>query len=75
MNECIQPAALQPIHQLRRRNNVGELALGEVTPFAVMTEHIAHRHIGAAGVVQRGYEVRSDKTGPAGHQQHDIPKL
>ena len=57
--------------QLRRRHDVGELALGEIAPFAVMAEHIANGDIGAAGVIQRGHDVRPDKTGATGHQQHD----
>ena len=39
----------------------------------VVAEHIAHHDIGAAGVVQRSHDIRSDKTGPAGHQQHYVP--
>src|SRR5712672_1322407 len=40
-----------------------------------MAEQIANRYIGVAGVVQRGHDVRSDKTGATGHQEHDIPCL
>jgi hypothetical protein len=54
-------------------DDVRELALGEIAPFAVMAEHIANRHIGAISVIQRGHEIRPDKTGAAGHKQHDIP--
>ena len=57
----------------RRRHDVGELALGEIAPFAVMAEHVANRDVGAAGVIQRGHDVRSDKTGATGHQQHSVP--
>ena len=72
MDDGIEPAALQPGQQFGRRHDVGELALGEVAPFAVMAEQVADGDIGAAGVVQRGHDVRSDKTGAAGHQQHDV---
>ncbi len=70
MDDGVEPAAVQPVRQLRRRYDVRELALGEIAPFAVVAEHIAHGDIGAAGVVQRGHDVRSDKTGAPGHQQH-----
>ena len=30
--------------------------------------------IRAAGVVQRGHDIRSDKTGAAGHQQHSTSR-
>ena len=73
MDDGIEPAALEPVQQLGRRHEVGELALGEIAPFAVMAEHIANRDIGAAGVIQRGHDVRSDKTGASGHQQHAVP--
>ena len=63
----------EPVHQFRRRHEVGELALGEIAPFAVMAEHVANRDVGAAGVVQRGHDIRSDKTGATGHQQHASP--
>ena len=66
-------AAAQPVHQFGRRDQVGQLPLGEIAPFAVMTEHVADRHVGAAGVIQRGHDVRSDKTGAPGHQQHACP--
>ena len=70
MDDGIEPAAVQPGRQFRRRHDVGKLALGEVAPFAVMAEQVADRDVGAAGVVQRGHDVRSDKTGAPGHQQH-----
>ena len=38
-----------------------------------MAEHIANGDIGAARVIQRGHDVRSDKTGATGHQQHSCP--
>jgi hypothetical protein len=72
MDNGIQSAALQPIRQFRRRHDVRKLALGEIAPFAVMAEHVANRHIGAARPVQRGHDVRSDKTGAPGHQQHSL---
>ena len=66
---------LQPVHQFGRRHDVRELALGEIAPFAVVAEQVADRHVGPARVIQRGHDVRSDKTGATGHQQHDIPAL
>ncbi len=54
----------------RRRHEVGELPLGEIAPLAVVAEVVADGHIRPARVVQRGDHVRSDKPGPAGHQQH-----
>ena len=72
MDDGVEPAALQPVRQFGRRHDVGELALGEIAPFAVMAEHVADRDVGAAGVIQRGHDVRSDKTGATGHQQHDV---
>ena len=71
----VQPAAFQPVRQLVRRHDIGKLALGEIAPFAVLAEQVAHGHIGAARVIQRGHDVRSDKTGATGHQQHAVPCL
>ena len=45
MDHGLQPAALQPVHQLRGRHEIGKLALGQIAPFAVMAEHVAHRHV------------------------------
>ena len=56
-----------------RRHEIRKLPLGEIAPFAVMAKQVANRDIGAAGIVQRGHQIRSDKTGPAGHQQHAVP--
>jgi hypothetical protein len=33
-------------HQFGGRHEIGQLALGEIAPFAVMAEHVAHRHVG-----------------------------
>jgi hypothetical protein len=63
--------AAEPAHQLGRRHDVGELPLGEVAPLALGAENIAHGDVGAAGIVESGDHVRPDKTGPAGHQQHE----
>src|SRR5260370_40492102 len=38
-----------------------------------MAEHVADGDIGAAGIVERGHDIRPDKTGATGHQQHDTP--
>ena len=73
MDDGIEPAALQPVRQFGRRHDVGELALGEIAPFAVMAEQVANGDVGAARVIQRGHDVRSDKTGAPGHQQHSAP--
>ena len=73
MDNRVKPAALQPVHHLRRRHDIGELAFGEVAPFAVMAEHVAHSDVGAARVIERGHDIRPDKTGATGHQQHDAP--
>jgi hypothetical protein len=72
MDHGIQSAAFQPIRQFGRRHNVRELPLGEIAPFAVVAEHVADDHVGTTRVVQRGHEVRSDKTGAPGHQQHSL---
>ena len=72
MDDGLQPAALQPVHQFRGRHEIGEPALGQIAPFAVMAEHVAHGHV-PAGVIQRSHDVRPDKTGAPGHQQHAIP--
>src|SRR6202022_4562276 len=46
--------------------------VSEIAPFGVMAEQIANGHVGAAGVVQRRHDIRSDKTGATGHQQHSL---
>ncbi|OIQ68225.1 hypothetical protein GALL_501860 [mine drainage metagenome] len=68
MDDGVQPAAVQPARQLRRRHDVGELTLGEIAPFAVVPEHVTHGDIGAARLIERGHDIRSDKTGTTGHQ-------
>src|ERR1700722_9632276 len=73
MNDRVQPAALEPIPQLRGRNDIGELALGEVTRFAAVAKHVADGDDGAPRIIERGHDIRPDKTGATGHQQHDAP--
>ena len=48
----------------------GNLSAGEVAPFIVTAENVADRDIGAPRLVEVGNHVRSDKSGPAGDQQH-----
>ncbi len=68
MNDGVELAALEPFRKFSRRHEIGEPALGEIAPFAVMAEHVADRDIGTARVIQRGHDIRSDKTGAPGHQ-------
>lgn len=44
--------------------------LGEIAPFPVAPKKIAYGHVRPARIVKGGDDVRSDKTGSAGHQQH-----
>jgi hypothetical protein len=63
-------AAVEPAHQFRRRNEIGELAPGEVAPFLSVAEHVADRDIAPPGLVERRHYIRADKTGAAGDQEH-----
>jgi hypothetical protein len=49
------------------------LALGKIAPFAVMAKLIANGYVGPTRLVQRGHDIRPDKTGATGHQQHCLP--
>src|SRR5689334_22366614 len=73
MNHGVEVAPAQPRHQFGGRHEIGELPLGEIAPFATMAKHVADHDIRAAGIVERGHNVRSNKTGAAGHQQHSNP--
>ena len=73
MDDGVELASLQPVREFIRWHDVHQLTLGEIAPFAVPAEQVAHHHVGAAGVIQRGHDVRSDKTGATGHQQHANP--
>ena len=58
--------------QVGRRHDVGELALLQIAPLAVGAEHVVDDDVGAAGLVEARDDVRPDKPGPAGHQQHPL---
>ena len=75
MDDSIDLAAVEPRQKFGRRYDVGKLALGEVAPFAAVAEQVADGHIRAARLVERGHDIRPDKTGPTGHQQHSAPCL
>ncbi len=68
MDHGLELPALQPREQLGRRNDIGELALGEVMPFALGAQHIADHDVEAPGIVQRRDNIGPDKTGSTGHQ-------
>ena len=58
MDDGVEPAAaIQPRRQFGRRHDVGQLALGEIAPFAVMAEQVADRHVAAARIIQRSHDV------------------
>ena len=75
MNHGVEPAALEPVHQFARRHEIGELALGEISPLAVMAEEIANDDIGAAGFVERRHDIRSDEARAAGDKKHESVRL
>src|SRR5579872_6788362 len=54
-------------------HDIGELAFGEIAPFAGIAEQVTYNDIRAARLVECGHYIRSDKTGPTGHQQHAAP--
>ena len=70
MNYSLELARVEPLPKLRRRNEIGNLPAGKIAPFAIAAEHIADRDIGAASLIEARNDVRSDKPGPAGDQQH-----
>jgi hypothetical protein len=67
MDDGVEAAPFQPVHQFGRRHEIGQPALGQIAPFAVVAEYVANRDI-PSGVVQRGHDVRADKTGAPGDQ-------
>ena len=70
MHHRVELATIEPARQVRRRNEFGELAAGEVAPFAVIAETVADGDVRAPGLVEARDHVRSDEAGPAGDQQH-----
>ena len=73
VDDGVELAAVEPGEQLAGRHHVGQLALGEIAPFAVAAEHVVDDDVAAAGLVQAGHDVRPDEPGPAGDQQHPTP--
>jgi hypothetical protein len=67
MNDRVEFLAREPAQQIVRRNEIGQLALGEVAPFLIAAEQIVHHHVVAARLVEARYHVRSDKPCPARH--------
>ena len=70
VHDGVELAAVEPAQQIGRRHEFGELAAGEIAPFAVAAEHIVDGNVGAAGLVEARDHIRSDEAGPAGDQQH-----
>ena len=57
VDDGVELAAVKPARQIRRRHEVGQLALGEIAPLAVGTEKVANGHIGPPRIVERSYDV------------------
>jgi hypothetical protein len=64
----IQPTAVQPFHQLGRRDEIGQLPFAQVLPLSVLAENVGDGDIGAASLVKAGDDVRSDEAGAAGNE-------
>ena len=74
VDDGVELAAVQPIHQLGRRHQVGHPALGQIAPFGVvMAQQVVDDDIGGARLVEARDHVRPDEAGPAGDQKHDLP--
>jgi hypothetical protein len=74
MNEGVEMPPLQPALEFCRRHESRDLALGEVSPLALIAEEVADGHVSPARVIERVHHIRPDKAGTAGHQQHSIPR-
>ena len=70
MNHRFELSPLKPLPQFRGWHELGNLPAGQIAPLVVAAENIADRDIGAPGLVEVGDHIRSDKSGPAGDQQH-----
>ena len=57
----------QVVEQILRRDDLGELALGDVAPFLIRTEPVADDDLVPAPRLEPRHQVRSDETGAAGH--------
>ena len=73
VDDGVELAAVEPGEQVGGRHHVGQLTLGDIAPLAVGAEHVVDDDVGAARLVEAGHDVRPDKPGPAGDQQHPYP--
>src|SRR5215467_3832664 len=72
MDHGVKLAAVEPAGQVGRRDEVGEPAFLQITPFAVRSERVVDYDIGVPDLVKVGDYVRPDESCSAGHQQHLI---
>src|ERR1700726_2588943 len=70
MDYGVELAALEPLGQVGRGDEVGEPALLQIAPLAVRSERVVDHDIGLPGLIQVGDDVRPDESRSAGHQQH-----
>ena len=66
------PVRVEETEQILRRDDVSQFALGYVAPLLSGTEHVANHNIPRQilALAQRGDQVRSDKSGAAGDDNH-----
>ena len=64
MHDGVELAAVEPAHEVRRRHEIGELAGGEIAPFAVAAEAVIDDDVGARRLVEARHHVRSDEARP-----------
>src|SRR5216684_4325897 len=66
----VSAVAVEPGRKPVDREDVAEIALGDVAPFVPGAEAVDDDEIRAARVIERGSEDRADKPAAAGYHQH-----
>ncbi len=70
MDYRIELSSGKPSGEIGRKYKIGNPPLGQIAPLLVGAQRIVDDDVGPAGIVERCDNIRADKAGAAGHEDH-----
>ena len=73
VDDGVELAAIEPLEQVVRGQDIRYSPLPEVEPLLLGAEHVVHDDVGPPGLVEGRDHIRADESGPACDQEHPRP--
>ena len=70
MDHRFKGFAGQPGGEFLGRDDIGDLALAQVLPFAALAQQVTDHHGAAAGLIECRHDIAANEAGAAGDEDH-----